>query len=159
VILQEALEALYALDDTLAPEPLAKLPLEELVQGLLTAREMASYCRGIAGQVERAVAAAMPDKKMVVPGVGVLERRVEISRKEFDVPRIAGRVVRAALDRRLDPETGELRCDEATAVLEAFMLACRPEWRVGGLKDLGIDIDQYCTKEFGLPRVQVTASK
>jgi hypothetical protein len=61
----------------------------------------------------------------------------------------------------IDRETGEVLMDAVVAnrVLDAFMKACRPEWRVGGLKELGIDIDDYCSKEFGVSRVQVTAPK
>lgn len=40
-------------------------------------------------------------------------------------------------------------------VVDAFVTACRPEWRITALKDMGLSDEDYCSRELGRPTVTV----
>lgn len=145
-----------SLDEKVTAEWLKEYEFEELVAGMMAAREMVRVLRDVANRIEQAVAAEMTDKKVTVSGFGVLERNVDVTRKGWDHKALASKLVAQALLKHAMDHGGEM-LDKQTAavVLQAIEKSCRTEWRITGLGEYGIDADKYCTKEFGQPKVRV----
>jgi hypothetical protein len=78
---------------------------------------------------------------------GTAEVRGGSKRKNWDSPLLAGRVVTEAMEQGEHPQEAIVRC------------AGISYWRTGELKKLGIDANQYCETEHGLPRVIVRAKE
>lgn len=143
--------------DEVTDELLDKEEISDLAREVLQARELVRVARDITNRIEQALARAMTEKKMVVEGLGVLERQVDVSRKNWDHKRLASKLVAAAIEKYAMENEGEL-LDRRTGqvVLDAIEKSCRTEWRVTGLGEYGIDADDFCDKEFGQPRVRIT---
>lgn len=157
-MLDDLQKQLFELDELVTDAVLDDEDLADLAREVLKARELVRVVRDISNRIEQGLARAMTDKKMVVEGVGVLERNVDVARKNWDHKALASRLVAAALEKWKE-ETGEILDDDtAKVVLDAFEKACRTEWRITGLGEYGIDGDKYCDKEFGQPRVRITTS-
>lgn len=155
-MLNEAEKILTQLDEVAEPNELDEYSLETLVKLLIQGREMVRIMRDIAGRIEQATVRAMPHRKMVIDGIGTVEKTTETARKEWDHPLVAGQVLRSATD-SWAKETGEIVDQElAGKVLDAFMAAARMEWRVTALKDLGINPDNYCETTYGSQKIRVT---
>lgn len=145
------------MDEKVTPEWLDSFEFEELAAELIRVREFVRIMRDVAGRVEQAVANAMAHKKVTVPGIGVLEKNVDVTRKEWDHKALASKLVANALE-KWKVETGEVLDQEtANVVLEAIEKACRTEWRMGGLREYSINADDYCTTEYGSPKVRIYA--
>jgi hypothetical protein len=155
-MLDDAEKVLFQLDDVVTPEVLGAYSVEELARMVLQGRELVRVLRDITGRCEQALVATMPQKKMTVEGIGVLEKTTETSRKEWDHPLLFGRVAKVSEQLRVDPESGEIKLSEAEALLKAITMACRPEWRVTALKELGIDANDFCEVTYGAQKVRIT---
>lgn len=96
----------------------------------------------------------MPEKRVEVPGVGMVERTTRADRKQWD-----GEALRSAvLDSRLvDPETGEV-ADESPLdkILHVWNLGAP---RVTALRARGIDPDEFCRVEFGARTIRMAVLK
>lgn len=155
-MLDESEKILAVLDEEATPDNLDSYDIETLARLLLQSREMVRVMRDITGRIEQATVRAMPHRKMVIEGVGHLEKAAETTRRAWDSPLLAGAVLKAAVTQWVQ-ETGEVVGDDvANMVLEAFMKAARPEWRVTALRDMGIDADNYCEVSYGEQKVRVT---
>jgi hypothetical protein len=156
-MIEDIQKLVYELDEQVTNEALDDMELTDLARQMLQFRDLVRVVRDLAGRLEQGVARAMPDKKVTIDGLGTLERNVDVSRKNWDHDMVASKLVTQALERWMQ-ETGEvINVEQAQAVLVAIMTACRPEWRMGGLKDYGIDPDDYCEKTYGQPRIRVYA--
>jgi len=102
---------------------------------------------------ETACARAMPANKFEAPGL-FAERRGGRSRKEWDHPRVAWRVASAAA---VSKSTGEMLVDpdRLRAVVDAFVAASTPGWRVTVLREMGVEFDDACVVEAGRRTVTV----
>lgn len=158
-MLDDLEKQLTELDELVTNEALDNEDLGRLAKELVQARELVRVVRDIAGRIEQGVARAMAnEKKIVVEGVGTLERNIDISRKEWDHKLLASKLVANALVKYAKENGGEM-LDESTAqvVLEAIEKSCRTEWRVTGLAEYDINADDFCTKEYGQPRIRIYA--
>lgn len=88
-----------------------------------------------------------------VQGVGVVSVHRPRNRKAWDHDGLAGHV----LDRHLSDLGGDLPppWDVARWLTDAAHI---DYWRVGILRDLGIDVDQFCSSEPGVPTVAIVSS-
>jgi hypothetical protein len=107
-------------------------------------------------ECEADVADLLPDKKVTVPGFGVVEKRVASTRK-WDSETLLMDICR----RILDPEgTGEISVSSVVdliAVLKKVMpITGSLGWRVTALKDAGIDPDNYSDISWGRKSIQIT---
>lgn len=108
---------------------------------------LSGLVRDLAAEADRLLIATMGgERKALVDGKTVEIRRA-YKRFEWDHPLLAERVAIVALDGEVLPET--------KTVIDAWLKACRPEWRITGLKDMGIDGDEFCSKELQRATVQV----
>jgi hypothetical protein len=156
-MLDDLQKRLFELDELVTDEVLDSEDIARLAKEVLQARELVRVVRDISNRIEQGLARAMTEKKMVVEGVGVLERNVDVSRKNWDHKALASKLAAEAVLKHAQENGGEL-IDKSTAetFVKAFETACRMEWRVTGLGEYGIDADKYCDKEFGQPRVRIT---
>lgn len=130
---------------------------EELAVAWLEVKEASDQLSIVCKQLESRLAAAMKNKVMSLDGIGTFEKAPAVSRKSWDHPLLAQKIVAKALDsRQIDSETGEVEDRAEVATKALLSTAGISYWRVGEVKKLGIDPDQYCDKEYGAPRVKYT---
>lgn len=130
-------ELVNALDNATATEN-----LEADLIALAMLKEARTNLAIIERDLENALAKAMPDKQLVVEGVGMFERSKKKSRTQWDKDDL----FRAVQDSRLfNPHTGELK--EETPVEKLLHVYNLPAPRLTALRDRGIDPDQYCHSE------------
>lgn len=107
-------------------------------------------------ECEENVAALMPNKKEVIDGLGVVEKRTTSSRKwESDV------LLRTLVRRTLDPDqTGELKVENIKSLLsmleQVLPLTASLGWRVTPLREYGINVDAYSEVTYGRSNIQIT---
>lgn len=132
----------------------------ELAELLVDVRELRRQLGDQEREVEGVLVAVLPDRKVEVPQVGVVERRSGSVRKKWDSEALVARLVR---DRLYDSETGEARFVSARDAVDAavsVVTACAPftgsmGWRAGALRDFGIDPDEWCESVKGPDRIQI----
>lgn len=143
----------------------ARLGLSADVPGL--AALLAAIRRGRAtlafleSEIETALAGLMSSNVVVVPEVGVLERRGGRKRTNWDHARLASLLaVRVADQRRIDPETGEILPRPPGRLAQDVadeLLACAglSYWKVGELRARQVDPGQFCEEEPGRQTVGI----
>lgn len=116
---------------------------------------MADWCR----DTEQALADVMPDKRLELEDLPVLERRQGKDRKKWRSDELLSYLVRGAL---VDPETGEVETDPLALRdrLVSELTACVPftgslGWRVMALRERDVPIDEFCETFPGKVTVQV----
>lgn len=121
---------------------------EGLVVGLSSMRRLSADLRALADLVERDVAELLPERRVELEGVGVIEKQKRTTRRAWESDRLLAAVVRKALD----PEgTGEIPYSpmEAVAALTGALTAVVPftgslGWRVTALRDMGFEPGDFC---------------
>lgn len=112
--------------------------------------------RDVKELVEQHTIRAMPDRQAVADGY-VLERRSGTVRKSWDHPLLASVISRLAT---VDHDSGEIlmKAEDAQRVTDEIM-ACAglAYWKVGELRQRGIDPGQYCEESRGRPSLIVRA--
>lgn len=121
---------------------------ESLIRGLEPLQQILGDLRGIERSVKVWIAETMPERRVSVPGVGTVERKAQITRRNWDSEELLRKLVVRAL---VDPETGEIPSSPMDAVERVLseIRACVPftgstAWRVGPLRDRGFDPDEWC---------------
>lgn len=127
---------------------LADLPgLAEILRSVRRARATLAF---LESEVETMVAGLMSSNVVVIPEVGVLERRGGKKRTEWDHARLASLLaVRVADQRRVDPETGEILPRPPGRLAQDVvdeLLACAgvSYWKVGELRARKVDPADFC---------------
>jgi hypothetical protein len=164
-----AIDLLAHVVDSTAPvlaEETARLEVAGDVAGIAALLSTLRRCRTTLGfiesEAEGALARVMPEKIVIIDGVGVLERRSGKKRTAWDHRRVAFLLAARVADRRVDPDTGEVMPPGvlAGAVTEEI-LGCAgiSYWRVGALRDRNLDPSDYCEENPGRPSVQIRESE
>ena len=131
---------------------------DALAYMLATLREIRAGWSLAEMEVESKLAAAMGGNVMVIPGVGVLERRQSKSRKNWDHTALASWLAARVADKPFSQETGERLdtlelCDEvAREILECAGIGY---WKVSALKQRDCDAGKYCEESEGRTTVTV----
>lgn len=130
----------------------------ELAQVYHDVNMILDAARTLQAHVAATLAERMKDKRLEVPGLGVFERRTSVSRKSWDHPRLLAVVAKEALDKRVvDEQTGELQEAPDEAIVRVIHKAAAINyWRVGELRQMGLDPDTYCDTEYGAPGIKFT---
>lgn len=90
-----------------------------------------------------AIGEAMPEKRYTAPGVTV-ERHKKATRRNWQ----SDDLLRVVLDTRVvDPETGE--AESQLDIIKAVYPLAGYNARLGALKARGVDVDEFCTTEWG----------
>lgn len=130
---------------------------ENLAHGLRSLRDFKANLDTLIRSVEDDVAANMPQKKIALEGVGLLERRAANQRK-WDSEGLLQYMVRDVLD---PDRTGEVNYDRMWDLIEALKkvipFTASLGWRVTALKELGMPVDNFCETVPG--RLTVTIGK
>jgi hypothetical protein len=117
---------------------------------LQAARRAARACSDIARAIEGQLAEKMEGKTEVVEGVGTLERHWSPAKTTWNHGPLATLVAAASRDERvLDEKTGVIEGEAEASARVLLRNAGISYWRVGELKRLGIDPDEYREKEGG----------
>lgn len=105
----------------------------------------------VAGDLHRIaedlLVAVLGNQRRKTIGDHTVEVRRAYKRSEWEHAKLATHVALRA--------TGGELVDGMDLVVDAFIKACRPEWRVGALKDMGLSDDEYCSRELGRATVSV----
>jgi hypothetical protein len=109
--------------------------------------------------VEERLAEVMESKTLELEGLPVLERRNSTLRKRWESDALLDRVVRYALDPEGDgslPMTPfEAVSRVVASVKDAIPVTPSLGWRVGALRAIGLDPDEWCETEPGPTKVQI----
>lgn len=114
---------------------------------LLAAREAHRMTGDIARIAEDLMLTALGDKRtMTLDGV-TLEVRRSYRRSNWEHSKLATHVALRA--------TGGEMVDGMPEIVDAFLKACNPTWRVTALKEMGLSDEDYCDRELSRPTVSV----
>jgi hypothetical protein len=130
---------------------------ESLLHGLVAFKKFKANLDILIRAIEDDVAANLPEKKMAVEGIGLVERKSATTRR-WDSEGLLQYMVRDVLD----PErTGEVNYDRMWDLIEALKKAlpftASLGWRVTALKELGMPVDNFCEVNYG--RQTITIAK
>lgn len=135
---------------------------ESLAFGVVALKGLVDDVRVLIRSIEDDVVGLLPSKRVEVEGLGVLERRRGSARKAWASEDLLGRVIRLAVD----PDgTGELPpAADLLDRLRSTLVAVVPftgslSWRVGALRELGLDPDEWCQTEPGRVALQITDNR
>ena len=136
---------------------------EALVRGLEPLQQVIGDLRIIENEAKRAIADTMPDRKVTVEGVGTVERRLKVTRKNWDSDELLRKIVAAAV---VDPTTGEIPSSpiEAADRILQEIRACLPitgslGWRLTALRERGYDPDEWCEEHRDGYTISLSRSK
>lgn len=122
--------------------------VETLAQVHLDLAELKHRVTLAARAVEERLADVMPDKRLELPGLPVMERKKGTDRKKWQSGDLLDELLRHAA---FDAETGAVIDDELILRqrIHETLTACVPftgslGWRVTALRDLGLDPDEWC---------------
>lgn len=114
---------------------------------LIVAREFRALAADLARIAEDMVAAAMGDKKTSTFDGRTIEVRRAYRRTDWEHAKLATHVALRA--------TGGELVDQLPEIVDAFVKACNPSWRITYLKEIGLDDEDYCSRELGRATVTV----
>ena len=159
---QQAAEQIGKLSDLLLEPVDQAVSLSDLIEMVDRLDDAARNIRS-ASTAAKALANRLIDnagEQRVVLGNGIVaERTGSWRRSEIDRAALVKYVRKVAFldDIRMDPETGELRPTEAVTVdLYERCFRFEPKWTE--LKNLGVDDDEYCRREY-VASVKITKAK
>ena len=128
---------------------------ETLTYGLAALTPLLRDLKDLERALKSDIAASMPDKRIEVDGVGVVERRSGSTRKSWQSEDLLRELVQAC---STVDANGEMHTDPEAllAVLKAAVpFTASLGWRVGALRDLGLDPDEWSETVKGSPTVQI----
>jgi hypothetical protein len=121
---------------------------EALIRGLEPLQQVLGDLRDLERDVKGYIADTMPESRVSVDGVGTVERKAQITRRNWQSDDLLALLVRRAL---VDETTGEIPSSPMEAVANVLreVKACVPftgstGWRVGALRDRGLTPDEWC---------------
>ncbi len=126
--------------------------VEEATQALADLRAMIAPLRQVEAGLERWIAQCFKaegwDLTHELPGIGMVEVRRSTTRRAWDWPELKS----AWLNQYMARTGGEVSDPAAIrdAIFECFSIS---SGKVTGLRELGIDVEDYCSSEPGTPRV------
>lgn len=131
---------------------------ERLIYGLAALVPLLRDLRELERALKQDIAELLPEKRVEVEGVGVVERRTSTSYKGWQSEDLLREIVQSC---STVDENGELHTDpeRLIAVLkQAVPFTGSLGWRVGVLRDLGFDVDEWSTSTPGPATVQIHGS-
>lgn len=128
---------------------------ESLSHGLANLIDFRNNLTGLIQAIETNLYEVLPEKKNVIDGVGIFEKR-RSSTKKWDSEKLINDIVKA----KLQNDTGEISPTDVFELIETLKkvlpLTQSLGWRVNALKEENIDTDEYCDITWGRPTVTVT---
>lgn len=131
---------------------------DALTRGLVNLNNFKNNLLALIQSIEADIYNLLPDKKVVIEGVGVVEKR-RTNSKKWDSEGLLNNIVRS----KLDNGTGEITPTDVFNLVETLkrVLPITPSlgWRSTELKKENIDTDDYCDITWGRPSVTIQSSK
>lgn len=128
-----------------------------LVDVLVDLRDLKALVAAAFTEVECLAMSVMPEKKSEVPGVGIVEAKKGVRRTKWQHDEVFKHVLARVIDTPgvfYDEEGTALYPAQAAAnVVERLRDVLSPSWKVGGLRSLGLQPDEFCEQsdgEYGL---------
>lgn len=164
--MSEALTNLEAAAEAVTHAPLdAVTSIDEAVVVLERIQKVRSLLSEAEDECHSFLADTIPGKRYAVEGADHAEVEIvtETRRTQWRHADLMDDLYAAIFDlTEVDPETGELlyRDERPQDKLRRWLDKCvRPSWKVTGLKELGIDPDDYCITEYGKKRARLNVRK
>lgn len=127
-----------------------------LTYGLVELRKIKNDLDALVREVEENIASLLPEKKVVLENLGVIERRTASSRK-WDSEGLLRDLVRSTLD---PDSTGEIHVQNVLNLIDLLKkvlpLTGSLGWRVTPLREHGVAVDDYSETTYGRSTVQIT---
>lgn len=127
---------------------------ESLSHGLANLVDFRNNLTALIQAIENNLYEVLPEKKNVIEGVGIIEKRRSNSKK-WESERLLNDIVR----RKLDNGTGEVTPTDVFELIETLKkvlpLTGSLGWRSNALKEENIDTDEYCDITWGRPTVTI----
>lgn len=134
-------------NEALDAEALGPQDEKEALAFHVAALEMKRLAADISRIAETILVDALAGQRRVTIDGKTVEVRHAYKRTEWEHAKLATHVALRALG-------GEV-VEGMDLVVDAFVKACRPEWRVTALKEMGLSDDEYCSRELGRPSVSI----
>lgn len=133
-----------------------------MAQLLAAIRRAVAQLKWADEQLEDEIVKVMRTKEEQVPGLGTIEMRTGSSRKGWDkdgLNRALTQVIAGDLTPVANVETGEVIAPQriVETVLSQYLVAATPNWKSTGLRQFGINPDDYCEVTWG--RKSITTPK
>lgn len=123
---------------------------ESLAHGLANLNDFKNNLTMLIQTIESDIYDIMPDKKNVIDGLGVVEKR-RSNTKKWDSEGLLHRIVNMHID-----SNGELQAFDLVDTLKKVMpITSSLGWRVTALRDLNIDTDNYCDITWGRQTISI----
>jgi len=129
---------------------------QALTRGLAAFRDMKANLDVLIRAIEDDVAANLPDKKVVLDGVGMIERRSTTSRKwesENLLQHLASRTVQPDGNGMV---TSAQLFEFIQLLRAALPFTASTGWRVTALRDNGIDVDNFSDTTYGRQTITIS---
>lgn len=127
---------------------------ESLSHGLANLVDFRNNLTALIQAIENNLYEVLPDKKNVIDGVGILEKR-RSNTKKWESERLLNDIVRT----KLDNGTGEVTPTDVFNLIETLKkvlpLTQSLGWRATALREENIDTEQYCDISWGRPTVTI----
>ncbi len=154
--------------DALAAFQSALMMMDDYRKDLEEAGDWESLCHGLANlidfkknlaalveSIEFDIYNLMPDKKTMIESLGTFEKR-RSNGKKWESERLLNDIV----SHHLNNGTGEITPGTIFGLVEdlkkAMPITPSLGWRVNALKEMNIEIDDYCNTTWGRPTISVT---
>ena len=128
---------------------------ESLAHGLKNLIDFRNNLIAVIQMIEKNLYDLLPEKKQVIDGVGMVEKR-RSSTKKWDSEKLLNDIVR----RGLDNGTGEITPTDIFNLVDTLKrvlpITASLGWRVTELRKI-VDPDFYCETSWGRPTIQVTS--
>lgn len=127
---------------------------ESLSHGLVNLVDFRNNLTALIQAIENNLYEVLPDKKNVIEGVGIIEKR-RSNTKKWESERLLNDIVR----RKLDNGTGEVTPTDVFELIETLKkvlpLTQSLGWRATALREENFDTDEYCDVAWGRPTVTI----
>jgi len=152
-IIREFNKALIAMDDFRA-ELAEAGDWNALAHGLVALQDFKKNLQAVMDAIEIDIHKNLPEKKVVVEGLGIIERRTATTRKwESDV--LLNHIVREYLDNGTGEITPEMVMNLIDGLKKVLPFTPSLGWRTTALKEIGFDPDSYSDVSFGRKTVTI----
>lgn len=127
---------------------------ESLSHGLANLVDFRNNLIALIQAIEANLYEVLPEKKNVIEGVGIVEKR-RSNAKKWDSEKLLNDIVRT----KLDNGTGEVTPTDVFNLIETLKkvlpLTQSLGWRATALREENIDTDEYCDVAWGRPTVTI----
>lgn len=131
---------------------------DALCRGLVNLNDFKTNLTMLIQAIEADIYETLPEKKVIIEGIGIIEKR-RSSSKKWDSEGLLNNIVNA----RLNNGTGEITPTDVFELVETLKrvmpITASLGWRTTELKKENIDIDNYCDVTWGRPTVSILANK